>query len=77
MKNVRTFREKGSRVFGERVEGFSEKGRGFSGKGSRVFRKRVEGFQEKGRGFSEKESRIFGKRQFLPLSLERVATSIL
>ena len=47
MKNVRTFREKGSRVFGERVEGFREKGRGFSGKGSRVFGERVEGFRKK------------------------------
>ena len=36
-----------SRVFGEIVEGFQEKGRGFSGKGSRVFGKRVEGFREK------------------------------
>ncbi len=51
-----------SRVFRKRVEGFQEKGRGFSEKGSRVFGKRVEGFRKKGRGFSEKPSRVFRKR---------------
>ncbi len=41
---------------GKRVEGFRQKGRGFSAKGSRVFGKRVEGFRRKGRGFSKKDS---------------------
>ena len=49
-------------VFGEKVEGFRKKGRGFPEKGSRVFGKRVEGFRKKGRGFSEKGSRVFGER---------------